>query len=61
MFLGTGAYDKIIQAVEGSADLSACVLPDPNFLKLQKHDELILIGTTDAEAQFLEIYRGVHQ
>lgn len=40
MFLGTGAYDKIIQAVEGSADLSACVLPDPNFLKLQKHDEL---------------------
>ncbi|MCD6387997.1 MAG: TrkA C-terminal domain-containing protein [Desulfobulbaceae bacterium] len=31
------------------------VSPDP-ATQLQKHDELILIGTTEAEAQFLEIY-----
>ncbi|MCD6388887.1 MAG: NAD-binding protein [Desulfobulbaceae bacterium] len=31
------------------------VSPDP-ATQLQKHDELILIGTTEAEAQFLEIF-----
>ena len=31
------------------------VIPDPATL-LQKHDEIILIGTTEAEAKFLETY-----
>ncbi len=30
-FLGTGAYDKIIQAVEGVPMVSGCLLPDPNL------------------------------
>jgi ribosomal protein S12 methylthiotransferase len=30
-FLGTGAYDKITQAVEGIPMVSGCLLPDPNL------------------------------
>ncbi|MBU1713838.1 MAG: 30S ribosomal protein S12 methylthiotransferase RimO [Proteobacteria bacterium] len=30
-FLGTGAYDKIVQAVEGVPMASGCLLPDPNL------------------------------
>ncbi|MBA3017594.1 MAG: 30S ribosomal protein S12 methylthiotransferase RimO [Proteobacteria bacterium] len=35
IFLGTGAFDRIIYAVNGSSDLSKCLLPDPNLLTLQ--------------------------
>ncbi|RPJ18057.1 MAG: 30S ribosomal protein S12 methylthiotransferase RimO [Desulfobacteraceae bacterium] len=31
-FLGTGAYDKIMQAVEGIPMVSGCLLPDPNLI-----------------------------
>jgi ribosomal protein S12 methylthiotransferase len=30
-FLGTGAYDKIVQAIEGTPMASGCLLPDPNL------------------------------
>lgn len=30
-FLGTGAYDKIVQAIEGVPMVSGCLLPDPNL------------------------------
>lgn len=33
-FLGTGAYDKIIQAVDGIPMASGCLLPDPNLIPL---------------------------
>jgi ribosomal protein S12 methylthiotransferase len=38
IFLGTGAFDKIIEAVDGSLGPSACLLPDPDSLALQRSD-----------------------
>ncbi|MDL1968591.1 MAG: 30S ribosomal protein S12 methylthiotransferase RimO [Deltaproteobacteria bacterium] len=35
IFLGTGAFDRIVQAVNGSSELSKCFLPDPNLLIMQ--------------------------
>jgi len=35
IFMGTGAFDRIVQAVNGSSDLSKCLLPDPNLLTMQ--------------------------
>jgi ribosomal protein S12 methylthiotransferase len=35
IFLGTGAFDRIVQAVNGYSDLSKCLLPDPNLLTMQ--------------------------
>ena len=35
IFLGTGAFDRIVQAVNGSSDFSRCLLPDPNLLPIQ--------------------------
>jgi ribosomal protein S12 methylthiotransferase len=38
LFLGTGAFDKIVEAVDGSLGLSVCLLPDPDLLTLQQVD-----------------------
>jgi ribosomal protein S12 methylthiotransferase len=38
LFLGTGAFDKIVEAVDGSLGPSACILPDPDLLPLQQSD-----------------------
>ncbi|MEW6673262.1 MAG: 30S ribosomal protein S12 methylthiotransferase RimO [Thermodesulfobacteriota bacterium] len=38
MFLGTGAYDRIVQAVDGTLASPGCILPDPNLAVLQTHD-----------------------
>ena len=38
LFLGTGAFDKIVEAVDGSIGPSACLLPDPDLLSLQRAD-----------------------
>ncbi len=35
LFLGTGAFDKIVQAAKGSLNTSKCFLPDPNLSTLQ--------------------------
>jgi len=35
IFLGTGAFDRIVHAVNGSSDFSKCFLPDPNLLTMQ--------------------------
>ena len=40
IFLGTGAFDRIVQAVEGSSGFSKCFFPDPNLLTLQGRDTL---------------------
>jgi ribosomal protein S12 methylthiotransferase len=37
-FLGTGAFDKIVEAVDGSLGPSACLLPDPDLLTIQQAD-----------------------
>jgi ribosomal protein S12 methylthiotransferase len=33
-FLGTGAFDKIVEAVDGSLNAVRCFLPDPNLTGL---------------------------
>jgi ribosomal protein S12 methylthiotransferase len=38
IFLGTGAFDKIIEAVNGSLGPSVCLLPHPDSLALQRSD-----------------------
>ncbi len=38
IFLGTGAFDKITEAVEGSLGPSACLLPEPDTIELQRSD-----------------------
>jgi len=38
IFLGTGAFDKIVQAIEGSSGFTKCLLPDPNLLRMQPKD-----------------------
>ncbi len=38
IFLGTGAFDKIVQAIEGSSGFPKCLLPDPNLLRMQPKD-----------------------
>jgi ribosomal protein S12 methylthiotransferase len=38
IFLGTGAYDKIVQAVDGTLATPGCILPDPNLMARQTHD-----------------------
>lgn len=35
-FIGTGAFDKIVQAVEGVSIASGCLLPDPNLTVLSE-------------------------
>ena len=45
LFLGTGAYDRIVEAVTGPAGENRSVWPDPNTLALQKHDELRIQST----------------
>jgi ribosomal protein S12 methylthiotransferase len=35
-FLGTGAYDKILQAIDGIPMASGCLLPDPNLTPLNE-------------------------
>ena len=32
IFLGTGAYDRVVEAVEGHSQANRCFLPDPNAL-----------------------------
>ncbi len=38
IFLGTGAFDKILEAVDGSLGYSACLLPDPDSMAVQASD-----------------------
>ena len=37
-FLGTGAFDKIVEAVDGSLNAVSCFLPDPNLTDVRQQD-----------------------
>ena len=39
VFLGTGAFDKILEAVDGSLNPGSCYLPRPDLLPLQNSDD----------------------
>jgi len=38
VFLGTGAFDQIVKAVQDPQFIHQCVLPDPDLVSLQGHD-----------------------
>ena len=56
IFLGTGAYDKIVQAVDGTLATPGCILPDPNLTILQTHD--ILRVQSVAHMTYIKIAEG---
>ena len=56
MFLGTGAFDKIVQAVDGTLATPGCILPDPNLTLLQTHD--IPRAQSSAHMAYIKIAEG---
>ena len=56
VFLGTGAYDRIIEAVQSGPDLSACVLPDPDGITVESADAARELST--GPAAYLKIAEG---
>jgi len=38
VFLGTGAFDRIVEAVDGYLDTAGCILPDPDSVVLSSAD-----------------------
>ncbi len=36
-FLGTGAYDQIVNVVRNKAEVSKCILPDPDFINTKQN------------------------
>ncbi len=43
VFLGTGAYDRIIQAVNDFSAKRSCLLPDPDTIDVSRHENARLI------------------
>ena len=56
VFLGTGAYDRIIAAVQGDSNLSVCMLPDPDGITVEAADVARELGT--GPAAYLKIAEG---
>ena len=59
LFLGTGAYDQILKAVAPEANLSGCLLPDPNQIALQTHATPRAISP--GHVAYLKIAEGCNQ
>ncbi len=57
IFLGTGAFDRIIDAAEGRLDASGCYLPDPDQIRLTS----ILPSRKPAPAVYLKIAEGCNR
>jgi len=58
VFLGTGAYDRIVAAVEEKIE-RACLLPDPDAIDLSGHGEKRLLPA--APAMYLKIAEGCNR
>ena len=56
VFLGTGAYDRIIEAVQDGPKLSACMLPDPDGITVENAD--VARELTTGPAAYLKIAEG---
>lgn len=56
VFLGTGAYDRIIEAVQDNLELSACVLPDPDGITVENAG--VARELTTGPAAYLKIAEG---
>ncbi len=56
VFLGTGAYDRIVEAVQDATKLSACVLPDPDSIAVENAD--VARELTTGPVTYLKIAEG---
>lgn len=59
VFLGTGAFDKIEKAANGSLDADRCCLPDPNSITF-RHQESLRIRSS-AYMAYLKIAEGCNR
>ncbi len=59
VFLGTGAYDRIVEAVEGIPDGGACLLPDPDVIPMTGGEEKRFIGRVPSA--YLKIAEGCNR
>jgi ribosomal protein S12 methylthiotransferase len=59
VFLGTGAFDKILKAANGSLDAGSCCLPDPNSITFH-HQESLRIRSSPYMA-YLKIAEGCNR
>jgi ribosomal protein S12 methylthiotransferase len=55
-FIGTGAYDRIVEAVEGSEFSGGCLLPDPDSLSPQEKDAPRTLSTS--HMAYLKVAEG---
>jgi len=58
IFLGTGAFDRIVQAVNGSSDFSKCLLPDPNLLTMQAKEAHRVRSSSHIAYIYIKIAEG---
>ena len=59
VFLGTGAYDRIIEAVQDSPKLSVCMLPDPDGITVENSG--VARELTTGPAAYLKIAEGCNR
>jgi ribosomal protein S12 methylthiotransferase len=59
IFLGTGAFDRIVSAVNGSTNFPDCLLLDPNTTKLHAQD--VLRVRSSAHMAYLKIAEGCNR
>jgi ribosomal protein S12 methylthiotransferase len=59
VFLGTGAYDRIIEAVQDNALHSVCLLPDPDKITVDSADVARELST--GPAAYLKIAEGCNR
>jgi len=58
-FLGTGAFDKIVDAVDGSLNAAGCFLPDPNLTGFQQQEVLRI--RSSSHMAYLKIAEGCNR
>ena len=55
-FIGTGAYDHIVEAIEGSKYSGGCLLPDPDRISPQENDAPRALSTS--HMAYLKVAEG---
>jgi ribosomal protein S12 methylthiotransferase len=55
-FIGTGAYDQIVEAIEGSRYSGGCLLPDPDSISPQEKDAPRTLSTS--HMAYLKVAEG---
>ena len=55
-FIGTGAFDRVVEAIEGSKYPNGCLLPDPDIISPQPQDAPRTLST--AHMAYLKVAEG---